>query len=489
MTLLDSFRRTEVDGVRVVWTPTSHPPTASLVFRVGRADETFLAGGVTHLVEHLVMRGVGRMPIEVNAHVSTHTTEFVATGSGPQVAEFLDRVCRQLSALETSALEVERKVLGAEAEGSGCGPAGEAASLRYGCRGAGLLPYRDLGVARLTAAELEAWAARSFTRDNVVLGVAGDLPADLRLPLPSGERRGIPPVTARPLRLPAWEPDSGGTAVSLPVPSAAGMDLALARLAARAVEDVVRHRDGLAYTVDSDGVRVSPDVSEVAVLADNDPGDAVTVVEHMLDVLERFAEHGPGDDELRADAEESFEALADPRHLGDALSAAAAQVLLGLEPETPAQVHAATLARTREEVRDATAAALGQALVLLPEDQGLERPGFERLAASTRAVPDGRQLRPRMLRGVPRGVRLVHGEEGVALRLPDGDLVVHWEDVVGVTVTEAGDHVLQSVDGPALPVVLRDFRGADDVVAAARRRLPAELFVPEPDADRAEMLS
>ncbi|WP_432493901.1 hypothetical protein [Kineococcus gypseus] len=489
MRLLDTLTSTAVDGVPVLRADGPAPLSAALVFRVGRADEAFLDGGITHLVEHLVMRGVGRVPIEANAAVSAHTTTFEASGSPHHVVEFLARVCRALGALDTAALDVERGVLAAEAERrGGSSPAAEAASLRYGCRGAGLLAYRDVGVARLGGDEVAAWAARWFTRGNAVLALSGPVPGDLRLPLPPGERAPVPVLAPRALELPAWDSPAGGTAVSLRLAGADGADgtdLAVGRLLARAAEDAVRHERGLAYDVDVDPLRVDAGTAEVAVHADNDPARAAEVAGLLVDVVEAFAEHGPSAQDLRADAAQAFEALADPRRTGDAVTAAAEELLLGLPPRTPAQRYERTRQRGAGELREAVRAALPGLIALLPEDAELDRPGLGRLAASTSPVPAGRELRPRPFKGVPRGTRLVAGEDGVALRLPEGDLVARWDDVVGVTVRADGTHVLQTGDGPAVPVPVGDFRGAREVLAQARRRLPERLFVPDPDEEGA----
>jgi predicted Zn-dependent peptidase len=60
-------RQTSIDGVPVFQAEGPLPLTAGLVFGVGRADETFVRGGLTHLVEHLAMSAVGRQTIDANA--------------------------------------------------------------------------------------------------------------------------------------------------------------------------------------------------------------------------------------------------------------------------------------------------------------------------------------------------------------------------------------------------------------------------------------
>jgi predicted Zn-dependent peptidase len=478
--LLDRFEFAEVDGVPVVWAPGPAPLSASLVFRVGRADEPFVDGGITHLVEHLVMRGVGRMPIQVNAEVGASFTSFDATGSPGHVVEFLTRVCRELDRLDSvidSAIDVERQVLAAETERGGGSPAVEAASLRYGCRGVGKAAYREVGVQRVTTQAVLAWKDRWFSRDNAVLALTGPVPDGLRLALPSGRRGEVPPLTPRTLRLPAWDGDCGGTALSLPVATTDGIDLAVGRFLARAAEDAVRHQKGLAYEVDSDGIQVDALTTEVAIHADNAPERAAEVAGLLLDCLERFAEAGPPPEDMEADRAEAMEALSDPRLTEDAVGNAARQLLTDDPVVTPAEMYARTERRTATELRDAVRAAADQVLVLLPEDQELDRTGLTRLTPSSHPVPEGRELRPKLFSGAPKGARMIVGEQGLALREPDGDLVALWDDVVGVSVEEDGTHILQTADGPAVPIFDRAFKGGEQALVQVRARVPESLFV------------
>ncbi|GMA84909.1 hypothetical protein GCM10025868_01590 [Angustibacter aerolatus] len=105
--IAEPLHRTEIDGVPVLWRQGPGPLQASLVVRTGLADETFTTNGLTHLVEHLVMRRVGPRPIEVNASVGLLFTEFTATGSPAAVASFVTDVCgvlRDVAAAEPADL-------------------------------------------------------------------------------------------------------------------------------------------------------------------------------------------------------------------------------------------------------------------------------------------------------------------------------------------------------------------------------------------------
>src|SRR5687768_17095636 len=135
--------QTSVDGVPVFYAEGPPPLTAGLVFGVGRRDETFVQGGVTHLVEHLAMRAVGRTAIESNASVDLTSTEFLASGSPDRVAAFLRAVCRALADLPTDQLAVEADVLRAEGGTVAAPPVALLLGELYGTTGAGLASAQE----------------------------------------------------------------------------------------------------------------------------------------------------------------------------------------------------------------------------------------------------------------------------------------------------------------------------------------------------------
>ncbi len=73
-------RRTVLDGVPTYYAAIDGPFTATLAFRVGRADETLLRSGLTHLIEHLAMPIDDAHALEANATVEPSLTVFYATG-------------------------------------------------------------------------------------------------------------------------------------------------------------------------------------------------------------------------------------------------------------------------------------------------------------------------------------------------------------------------------------------------------------------------
>lgn len=145
------MQQTQIDGVPVYLTDAPGPLMAGLVFGVGRRDETFVRGGLTHLVEHLAMSAVGRTSLECNASVGLDTTEFTATGPPERVAAFLEAVCRALSHLPLDRLAVEIDVLRTE-NGAVAGPvAGTLLGELYGLAGPGLVGAREPAMLALAA--------------------------------------------------------------------------------------------------------------------------------------------------------------------------------------------------------------------------------------------------------------------------------------------------------------------------------------------------
>ena len=63
---------TVIDGVPTIFAPgRGNLMTAGLVFRVGWADESLATRGITHLIEHLALFGLGA----VDAHHNGETSE------------------------------------------------------------------------------------------------------------------------------------------------------------------------------------------------------------------------------------------------------------------------------------------------------------------------------------------------------------------------------------------------------------------------------
>jgi predicted Zn-dependent peptidase len=76
-----SVERSEAGGVPIFWAEAPPPFVATIVFRVGRADESLTTGGITHLVEHLAMPTTEISGVDLNGVVTATETMFWASGS------------------------------------------------------------------------------------------------------------------------------------------------------------------------------------------------------------------------------------------------------------------------------------------------------------------------------------------------------------------------------------------------------------------------
>ena len=470
----------------VIWREGPPPLHASLQFRVGAADETFVTSGITHAVEHLAMRAVGRWPHEVNASVGNLLTEFTTSGRPEPVAEFLAAVCLALSDLPVDDLALELGVL--ETEGGDGGPSESLLGLRFGARGPGLSGFDEPALRTITGTEVHEWATRWFVRGNAVLALSGPPPQGMRLRLPEGPRYPPAVVSPRPLSGRAWDDGYEGTALGLladlPDPRAEEAFWSGVRITGDRVESILRHERGLAYTVEGWITMIGCRLSHGVVTADSHDRHGAEVVTVILDALDSLATDGPTPDELAFYQAQSREIVTDPRAVWASTDTRASDLLIGAEG--PAEADRMRLIQSLRsiDVRNALEAVSGSALLVVPEDVEVDRPGWRRAGNSTLAPLEGRVLQRRLRSWAPRGARLVYApDEGVTLLLDQlaGSTTARWDDIVGVGCHKDGLLSVQTGDGAHVPLREQDWRGGRDVVAAVHAQVPRRLFFDEPD--------
>ena len=86
------IQTTDAPGVTTYYRSSSEPFTASLMFRVGRVDESLMNSGITHTVEHLAMSTVPMRRVEANAFVDPLRTGFYARGDQDRVLRMINAV-------------------------------------------------------------------------------------------------------------------------------------------------------------------------------------------------------------------------------------------------------------------------------------------------------------------------------------------------------------------------------------------------------------
>ncbi|MFN3215194.1 MAG: insulinase family protein [Acidimicrobiales bacterium] len=472
------MHRQDIDGVAVLWADRGEPYTGSLTFGVGRRDETFVTGGITHLVEHLAMSALAPSHLDRNASVDDGVTRFTATGKPEAVGQFLSEVASVLADLPTDRLALEASIL--EVEGPGLVDPTTAVSLarRYGARGVGLVGFVDAAVGAISAADVRAHAARYFVADNAVAWFTGPPPEGLTLPLPRGELN----LPVRPESMGPSGPgvvvlDQPGVGLSFEAPESEAVLTGCRILLSRLTEEL-RTRRGLSYHLGLWTSRLDLDHWHVSITADCRPGDAVTVAAEMYDGLRRLAESGPTDDELAHDLDGMRSVFDDPRSAADELDMAAGRMLQRGQPLTHDELLAEHLDLTGETVAAALKAVLDDVVVAVPVDtdpSGVPLPVLE----PPRAAPADGQTFARRLTGskAPFGARLVVGGDGVSLRMGPETITVRYGDLVGCG-RAPGAALLVAADGTSLVVHESDWRKGSAALASIDAAVPASLVFP-----------
>ncbi|MGC4942593.1 insulinase family protein [Kribbella sp. DT2] len=491
-----------LDGVRLLHHQEPQTTTdATLTFAVGARDETLPTVGVAHALEHLVMSTVRRLPIQIDATVSTTTTSFVASGTPERVGEFLTGICAALSAPPVERLEVEAGVLAAE-DGWVTHPmAALLYYVRYGARGAGLDWLDGPGPDGITAEQVNTFAQKWFTADNAVLQITGPVPAGLKLPLPASAQSqpaGAEAAGARPRhgRYPARQ-FPGPSVVGYGIPGAAVLlslpnddashtaELATDVLQQR-IEESARHAGGHSYVVDYDSVQQADGMTDWVLYAEAREGSEEAVAQAVVEALTDLAANGPSEEELQlaldrfeeqtatSDAELSAEFAVLRRELFDEPEG---------EPLAPERVRAVR----PDDLAAALRAALPTAIGYAAEDAVGQwtKHGFTEvpLCPVGGELPAGEEFRPpRVARLFVRGARemtLVLAPDGLAVRDEDGVHRVPWAGVAGVMRAGDGTSVVFGANGCVLPVSGDLYRGGKKVVAELERRVDRSLWFKE----------
>jgi len=488
-TATTSTHRTTVDGVPARWADLTTDPTTTLAFGVGIRDLDPTTAGITHLVEHLVMRRIGRVRYPVNAESSLGSTSFYVTGTPAQTTEFLGLVCDAVRDLAVNGvgdtdLEAERRTVLAEIGQDGLYGAPDPLSHRYGPRGPGAAVASHLRLLDWRADEVLDVVRRWFHAGNAVLTSTRPLPADLRLDLPAPvrwNRRAEPDpiLTGR-----AWTfhpADLNLSGVVRAHHDRAAVELARAVLSDALMEST-RTATGDVYSVEVGAVALA---SGTLVLVDLDPQPdrTGTVAGTAVATLDRLAHDGPSAGLLDG----ARETLASELSLGavqaSLLDTVAAHELRGVRLLDAAELAGALGAVTADQVRDVLADVAGSLLVSVPSgvpvDARTERTLTDAGIRPERHDPGspagvGRVFRGRVL-GPARGMSVVVHDDAIVLRGDGPDQVVRAADVVLAGTDGDGDLELVTESGCAYLVAPSLFRGLARPLAAWVGRLPEPL--------------
>lgn len=490
-----AFQLTEVDGVPTIVAPTAGQTTASLVFRVGRGDETLARSGITHLIEHLVLHPLGLTDIHFNGSTGPEVTSFHTSGRPDEVVAFFDQVCASLATLPMQRLETERGIIRAEWSSRPSSVYENLPLWRYGARNWGLLSYHEPGIRMLTPAELTHWTRTWFTRENAVLWVAGEIPPGLRLPLPSGRRMPLPQPTSALPATPAWFVNGPPAVVMDTVVPHGAPAAVFTEVLERALFHDLRQEGGLSYAVSSNYDDRGDGWATITAGADAHAEKLDAVLGGFVDTLARLRVGRIEERDITSYTAKLRERARHPDAEASTLASAAFEVLTGRRPRDLAQRLADIEAVTVEQVRAVAEAAAEGALLGVPGGRDAEWAGFTAAPTHSPAPVTGSPHRSQesdrlRLHVAPEGISVVEDDDRRGPRA----VTVHFDQVAAMMTWPDGARQLVGYDGitvryeptlwqsTAAVTAHLDAAVPPDRVIALPARSPEEI--PEPDKSR-----
>jgi zinc protease len=373
--------RIDCDGVPFFWVEAPAPYRVALEFRVGRADESLPAAGVTHLCEHLALDGFQDATRSFNGRVELNRTSFFCQGTADESRHFLEETCRRLGNLPVDHLDHEKRILRTEAAGRSKGIVDAMLFDRFGAKHYGLGWFPEYGMWTVNGHALREWAARWFTRGNAAGWIVGPEPLRVELPLPAGDR--MPPPTPAPLadtfpavtRLPARI-----VGVAAVVPRSTAATLALTVMTGR-LQQVLRFEMGAAYHVMPVYMPLTAGAAWLSMTSDLSDSLMKETVQRFVAVVQDVATRGPSEEELdrhRAASVASLDSHGWELSLADA---AVFDELFGSVHVTRAGLRDTYLSVSVDRIREFAGSVVAGALYQVPPGLDVELDGIKPLSA------------------------------------------------------------------------------------------------------------
>ncbi len=470
---------TDVDGVPTVWTEAPGPLRAGLLFQTGRADETVVTAGQTHLIEHMVLSVINNR--FSNGSVEDLFTTFVTMGRPDDLCAFFAQVCKVLRSLPADRLEIEKKILPAEAATRAYDFCGNLLMWRYGAARHGLRALAEFGTRNATLEQLHKCREQRFTRGNAVLWLSGAAPANLSLDLPPGEKQPLPALCPVQPTVPAWFIDDrcGGIAVAGIVPRVAASSI-FSLTASIRLHERLRAGQAVSYNPLIVYEPLNADTAHLVLYADSDHERRVELADAFGEAVEKLTEFE--DMEVEAARKQYVDCMTGPMAPAPSdrsameVQRAAMDWLSGREHES-----LEFLASEAEAVSTADVAAFGcemqrTALFALPSkakarpSMGVQAPPSNGPAVEGREVPN--------MDAPIRRERLVYGPDGASIRWPDGShITARYSDLAAALYYEDGCICLISSDATFVVIEPTLWRNGASICRAIRERVPVDLLL------------
>lgn len=285
------------NGVPSYWLDQSGRCTGKLVFGVGPRDEPATLAGITHLVEHVLLRKVEPVTVRYGASVDVNITEFHASGKPDAVAGFLnavaDAICNY-SNVSVTDLAIEKAIIQAENPHSFHQVSAGLLTYRFGPQGPGAGQFGAPGTIGISMDETIAWIRRWFTAANAALTFTGHIPDSLQVRLPPGRpapRGQVVPIITMPALI---KSPKTGLALSLIVPRRDAKLLGAAL--SYELESRLSHNQGLIYSVETITTVLDSESLQLELVLDPIEENTVQTLTESMGTLhaiasERFSEN------------------------------------------------------------------------------------------------------------------------------------------------------------------------------------------------------
>ena len=475
---------TEVDHVTTVWTDASMPLRAGLLFRTGRADETLVTSGQTHLIEHLSLSAVSKIPQNNNGFVGGVVSGFVTVGHPQEVSGFLANLCEALGALPGDRLEGEKQVLAAENASRRYDFHSNLLAWRYGAKGYGLFAMQELGLRKVNLEELQSMASERFTRENAILWLTGPIPDGLHLNLPHGTKQPIPALVPIQQKFPCWFLDNacGGVAVGSVVPRSYAAPI-FQQIVSKRLLNRLRSDQALSYAPSVFYDHLDLNTAHLILFADSEKERRKKLANLFGEIFSDLSIIDANElEEARNQILEQyigFLAPQDDNRKMIEIQRAAMDWIMGDEFESMESIADHYKSVTLDDVTAFTRSVQATAIFALPGEASL-LPVFGKQAISSIVAPV--QGRKTTHRDSPvRPEKLIYGPEGVSIVRPKGPLhTVRYSDLAAAICFPDGGIHLVGNDSTAIMVEPNLWRGGEAICRKIREQVPAWLIIDEP---------
>lgn len=381
--MVTSVSRSTVNGVRVFQADLPGVCYGTLIFGVGMRDELVTLSGITHLMEHLLLRLLEPISIEHGAVVDDNSLTVYASGPADKVGQFLTdfmMAIGRLGEVTEQDLKFEKRIIAIEHSSDFNDPTAGLLTYRFGLHGVGMANFGAPSTIAMTRQDVIEWAALWLRQDNTSVAFSQPLPETLDIRIPPGAVAHSEQSKAL-LTSPALVASSkGGVALSLIVPRS---DIDLLQIALEhELFMSLRHRRGLIYGIETFTTPVDGEASELVFVLDPDGDHIDTVVRVISEIVREITTAGFSQaavDRARLHGSARAQQIFADFHYLDQL---AEDALHGWPTRSPEQMNKDATAVTSENLTEVLLGVAASVIIAYDQDVSLSKKTLRSFPAS-----------------------------------------------------------------------------------------------------------